>query len=213
MKKHLCFILLLFVGELSWAQISNDKPKGQVVMITTKAYDEIYNFGEVSELKLRDEETVSYFDKRGNIIHERQIDYKGRIETAYLYTDEGKIIKEITTTPKATESAVVYDTLKLKLYTYDDSGRVKTESVFENKSLISKDRYEYTPTGYKKYQYEGDGTLSGVAEKKGNELSYISEKKGGGSIGYFDNVGHIVKMSVFLGASNGGLGFSSYFKF
>ena len=109
MKKHLCFILLLFVGELSWAQISNDKPKGQVVMITTKAYDEIYNFGEVSELKLRDEETVSYFDKRGNIIHERQIDYKGRIETAYLYTDEGKIIKEITTTPKATESAVVYD--------------------------------------------------------------------------------------------------------
>ena len=52
MKKHLCFILLLFVGELSWAQISNDKPKGQVVMITTKAYDEIYNFGEVSELKL-----------------------------------------------------------------------------------------------------------------------------------------------------------------
>lgn len=45
MKKHLCFILLLFVGELSWAQISNDKPKGQVVMITTKAYDEIYNFG------------------------------------------------------------------------------------------------------------------------------------------------------------------------
>ena len=37
-----------------------------------------------------------------------------------------------------------------------------------------------------------------VAEKKGNELSYISEKKGGGSIGYFDNVGHIVKMSVFL---------------
>lgn len=41
MKKHLCFILLLFVGELSWAQISNDKPKGQVVMITTKAYDEI----------------------------------------------------------------------------------------------------------------------------------------------------------------------------
>ena len=137
MKKHLCFILLLFVGELSWAQISNDKPKGQVVMITTKAYDEIYNFGEVSELKLRDEETVSYFDKRGNIIHERQIDYKGRIETAYLYTDEGKIIKEITTTPKATESAVVYDTLKLKLYTYDDSGRVKTESVFENKSLTS----------------------------------------------------------------------------
>ena len=213
MKKHLCFILLLFVGELSWAQISNDKPKGQVVMITTKAYDEIYNFGEVSELKLRDEETVSYFDKRGNIIHERQIDYKGRIETAYLYTDEGKIIKELTTTPKATESAVVYDTLKLKLYTYDDSGRVKTESVFENKSLISKDRYEYTPTGYKKYQYEGDGTLSGVAEKKGNELSYISEKKGGGSIGYFDNVGHIVKMSVFLGASNGGLGFSSYFTY
>lgn len=164
-EKHLCFILLLFVGELSWAQISNDKPKGQVVMITTKAYDEIYNFGEVSELKLRDEETVSYFDKRGNIIHERQIDYKGRIETAYLYTDEGKIIKEITTTPKATESAVVYDTLKLKLYTYDDSGRVKTESVFENKSLISKDRYEYTPTGYKNINMKEMG-LYQVWQKK-----------------------------------------------
>ena len=208
MKKHLCFIFLLFVGGLSWAQTSNNKPKGQVVMRTTKAYNEIYNFGEVSELKPRKEETVSYFDKKGNIVYKRLIDYDGRTETAYIYTHEGKILKEITTTPKTTESAIIYDTLEVKLYTYDDFGRIKTESVFENKSLISKNRYEYTSTGYKQYRYEGDGSLLGVAEKKGNEISYTS--KGKHSIQYLDNAGRVVRTSLFLDASNGGLSISVY---
>lgn len=177
-------------------------------MMTTKAYDEIYNFGEVSELKPRKEETVSYFDKKGNIVYKRLIDYDGRTETAYIYTHEGKILKEITTTPKTTESAIIYDTLEVKLYTYDDFGRIKTESVFENKSLISKNRYEYTPTGYKQYRYKGDGSLLGVAEKKENEISYTS--KGRRSIQYLDNAGRVVRTSLFLDASNGGLSISVY---
>ena len=191
-----------------WDEYSIDKPKGRVVVMTYKDYDEVYSFGEVSEVKRKLGTTIAYFNKNGLVCYERIIDGAKHSEISYLY-DGGKLMKRIKTQPKATESGVSYDTIAVRTYTYDDSGRMKTRSDWENNTLTSKDRFEYTPTGYIMYCYKGDGSLDRTFERKGNTLS--SSVKNGQKVEYvFDDDGRLIRQSVFLGATNGFGGVSVY---
>lgn len=212
MKKGLYLILLILLGELCWAQSEtlSEKPKGRVVMTWTKTFDEIWQFGEVQDLREKNEETVLYFNEKGNICHKRYINGKTRTETVYNYNKEDKITQETTMTPRMTDSAVVYDTINLRLYTYDQSGRVQTIKEWEKTELKYYNRYEYTSTGYKMYRYGGDGSLIAMHEKKGQEETVISEKEGMHIVNQYDNANHLIKTTWLIGASNGVANLSSY---
>ncbi len=209
MKRFFVLVCLLFSGKSAWTQITPDvwadysvlKPKGRVVMMTYKDYSETYSFGEVSELKRGQGETVAYFNKNGRVCYERLIDGAKRNEISYLY-EGGKLIKRIAMWPEATESGVLYDTIGVTTYTYDGSGRMKTRSYWKNNKLTGKDRFEYTSAGYTLYRYDGTGTLDRTFERKGNMLS--SSVKEGTKYEYIlDDEDRTIQRTILLGATNG----------
>ncbi len=211
-------------------------------MMTTKDYDEVYSFGEVSDLKYRGTEIVRYYNKRGDICHRREIDGEDRKEFSFIY-DNDKIIKKIETKPIVNAFGVIHDTLAITLYTYNNGKemkRIKMKPIIDNHKVaydtLSIISYTYDTAGRQKFidvyekksltertryeytttgykEYVYNGNSKLIREIEKKGKEYTIRVDGINIISYFDDQERIIQQSTIIGATNGRFANNSYFTY